>query len=57
MSIYDELLLSSAQLQQLNAEKIAFDAAMKAFQRDNGCIVDGEATRRKLTWQKLLGMK
>ena len=34
-----------------------FDAAMKAFQKDNGCVVDGEATRRKLTWQKLLGMK
>ena len=34
-----------------------FDKAMKHFQRDNGCIVDGEATRRKLTWQKLLGMK
>lgn len=34
-----------------------FDKAMKHFQRDNGCVADGEATRRKLTWQKLLGMK
>ena len=33
-----------------------FDKAMKAFQADNGCIVDGEATARLLTWQKLLGM-
>ncbi len=33
-----------------------FDAALKAFQKDNGCVVDGEATRRLLTWKKLLGM-
>ena len=33
-----------------------FDKAMKHFQSDNGCIVDGEATRHKLTWRKLLGM-
>ena len=33
-----------------------FDRAMKAFQRDNGCIVDGEATRALLTWRKLLAM-
>lgn len=34
-----------------------FDKAMKHFQSDNGCIVDGEATRHKLTWRKLLGME
>ena len=33
-----------------------FDAAMKAFQADNGCVVDGEATRRMKTWRRLLGM-
>ena len=34
-----------------------FEAAMKAFQRDNGCIVDGEATAKMKTWRKLLGME
>lgn len=33
-----------------------FDKAMKAFQKDNGCIADGEATRRMKTWQALLGV-
>ena len=33
-----------------------FEAAMKAFQADNGCIADGEATAKMKTWQKLLGM-
>lgn len=33
-----------------------FDGALKAFQKDNGCVVDGEATRRMQTWRKLLGM-
>lgn len=33
-----------------------FDAGVKAFQRDNGCRVDGELTAGKLTWKKLLGM-
>ena len=33
-----------------------FEAAMKAFQKDNGCVVDGEATARMKTWRKLLGM-
>lgn len=33
-----------------------FDDAMRAFQVDNGCHCDGEATRRCLTWKKLLGM-
>ncbi len=34
-----------------------FDSAMKAFQHDNGCVVDGEATRKMKTWRKLLGME
>lgn len=34
-----------------------FDAAMKAFQRDNGCAVDGEATAGNKTWKKLLGVQ
>ena len=33
-----------------------FDLAMRAFQADNGCYADGEATAQRKTWQKLLGM-
>lgn len=33
-----------------------FEAAMKAFQKDNGCTQDGEATAQNKTWKKLLGM-
>lgn len=33
-----------------------FDEAMKAFQEDNDCTADGEATAKKRTWRKLLGM-
>ncbi len=33
-----------------------FTAAVKAFQRDNGCVTDGEITARNKTWRKLLGM-
>lgn len=33
-----------------------FDKAMKAFQTDNDCTADGEATAKKKTWRKLLGM-
>lgn len=33
-----------------------FAAGLKAFQGNNGCVVDGEATARKKTWQKLLGL-
>lgn len=42
-----------------NADGIAgvkFDSAVKAYQKANGCTVDGEITARKKTWQKLLGM-
>lgn len=31
-----------------------FDRAVKKFQADNGCIVDGELTEMRKTWQKLL---
>lgn len=31
-----------------------FDAAVKAFQKANGCVVDGEITAQKNTWRKLL---
>lgn len=34
-----------------------FDEALKAFQFDRGCVVDGEATAGAETWQHLLGMK
>lgn len=31
-----------------------FDNAVKAFQKANGCVVDGEITARNKTWKKLL---
>ena len=34
-----------------------FDAAVKAFQRDNGCVVDGELTAGNKTWRCILGME
>ena len=34
-----------------------FTAAVKAFQKDNGCTADGEITARNKTWRKLLGME
>ena len=34
-----------------------FTAAVKAFQKDNGCWVDGEITAGNKTWRKLLGME
>ncbi len=43
-----------------NADGVAgamFDEAMKAFQKDNGCDADGEATAKNKTWRKLLGMQ
>lgn len=33
-----------------------FTAAVKHFQRDNGCVDDGEITARAKTWKKLLGL-
>ena len=33
-----------------------FTAGLEAFQGNNGCVVDGEATAQKKTWQKLLSM-
>ena len=33
-----------------------FDEALKAFQFDHNCVVDGEATKGAETWQHLLGM-
>lgn len=33
-----------------------FTAAVKHFQRDNGCTADGEITARYATWKKLLGL-
>lgn len=33
-----------------------FTAATKAFQKDNGCWVDGEVTAKNKTWKRLLGM-
>lgn len=34
-----------------------FTSALAHFQLDNGYTADGEATAKKMTWQKLLGMK
>lgn len=33
---------------------LKFDAATKHFQKDNGCVQDGEITARNKTWKKLL---
>lgn len=33
-----------------------FGAAVKHFQKDNGCVADGEITAKNQTWKKLLGM-
>lgn len=33
-----------------------FTKAVKAFQKDNGCLCDGEITAGKTTWRKLLGV-
>lgn len=34
-----------------------FTAAVKAFQKANGCVTDGELTAKAKTWRKLLGME
>ena len=34
-----------------------FDAAVKAYQKANGCISDGEITAKGKTWKSLLGLK
>lgn len=31
-------------------------AAVKSYQKDNGCVQDGEITARNKTWKKLLGL-
>lgn len=33
---------------------VKFDSAVKAYQKANGCISDGEITAKKTTWKKLL---
>ena len=33
---------------------VKFDSAVKRFQRNNGCYVDGEITAKNKTWKKLL---
>jgi N-acetyl-anhydromuramyl-L-alanine amidase AmpD len=33
-----------------------FTAAVKHFQKDTGCVADGEITAKNKTWKKLLGM-
>ena len=33
-----------------------FDAAIKKYQKDNGCVSDGEITAKNTTWKKLLGL-
>lgn len=43
-----------------NADGIAgvrFDSAVKVYQKDNGCIADGEITAKKNTWKSLLGLR
>lgn len=36
---------------------VKFDSAVKSYQRDKGCIVDGEITAGKNTWRSLLGLR
>ena len=33
-----------------------FTAAVKAYQKDHGCVADGEITAQEKTWKSLLGM-
>ena len=35
---------------------VKFTKAVKEFQKDHGCVVDGEITARGKTWKKLLGL-
>lgn len=35
---------------------VKFTAAVKAYQKDHGCVADGEITAKKNTWKSLLGM-
>ena len=35
---------------------VKFTQAVKEFQKNNGCVVDGEITARGKTWKKLLGL-
>ena len=35
---------------------VLFTNAVKKYQKDNGCVVDGEITAQEKTWKKLLGM-
>ena len=35
---------------------VKFTKAVKEFQKNNGCVVDGEITARDKTWKKLLGL-
>lgn len=35
---------------------VKFDGAVRAFQKDNGCWIDGELTAGNRTWKMLLGM-
>lgn len=36
---------------------LKFDAAIRAYQKAHGCIVDGEITAKKNTWKSLLGLR
>lgn len=36
---------------------VKFDSAVKAYQKKNNCIADGEITAKQNTWKKLLGLK
>ena len=55
-----KLLYALGYIQVGDADGIAgakFDLAVKAFQKDNGCWVDGVITAGNQTWRKLLNMK
>jgi peptidoglycan hydrolase-like protein with peptidoglycan-binding domain len=60
ISVVQRRLFALGYTQVGEADGIAgskFTQAVKAFQKDNGCIADGEITARNKTWRKLLEME
>ena len=59
VAVVQEELYGLGYTQVGDADGIAgpkFDRAVKAFQQDHGCVVDGEITAANKTWRKLLGL-
>lgn len=59
VEVLQRRLLTLGYTQAGTADGVAgpkFTAAVKAYQRDNDCVQDGEITEHGRTWRKLLGM-